>query len=119
MLNADVKVSGETTLRVAGMDCPDEVAAIERVLKPLFGVREVREVREAEGWPSRPTPEGRLRELLSEMAKMKNNTTSAPLDADGMAALVKLVASFEVIHEQHAPTPGAALQTPYYGRYWR
>ena len=42
MLNADVKVSGETTLRVAGMDCPDEVAAIERVLKPLSGVREVR-----------------------------------------------------------------------------
>lgn len=27
-----------TTLRVAGMDCPDEIAAIERVLKPLAGV---------------------------------------------------------------------------------
>ena len=42
VLNADVKVCGETTLRVAGMDCADEVAAIERVLKPLSGVREVR-----------------------------------------------------------------------------
>lgn len=31
-----------TTLRVTGMDCGDEVAAIERVLKPLAGVREVR-----------------------------------------------------------------------------
>ena len=31
-----------TTLRVTGMDCPDEVAAIERALKPLAGVREVR-----------------------------------------------------------------------------
>ena len=29
VLNAEVKVSGETVLRVAGMDCPDEVAAIE------------------------------------------------------------------------------------------
>ncbi len=31
-----------TTLRVTGMDCADEVAAIERVLKPLAGVRDVR-----------------------------------------------------------------------------
>ena len=31
-----------TTLRVSGMDCGDEVAAIERVLKSLAGVREVR-----------------------------------------------------------------------------
>ncbi len=31
-----------TTLRVAGMDCPDEIAAIERVLKPLAGVGEVK-----------------------------------------------------------------------------
>lgn len=42
MFNSDVEASGKTTLRVAGMDCPDEVAAIERVLKPLSGVREVR-----------------------------------------------------------------------------
>jgi len=34
-------VPGQTQLRVAGMDCPDEVAAIERVLKPLAGVGEV------------------------------------------------------------------------------
>lgn len=31
-----------TTLRVAGMDCADEVEAVERALKPLAGVREVR-----------------------------------------------------------------------------
>jgi Cd2+/Zn2+-exporting ATPase len=31
-----------TTLRVAGMDCPDEIAAIERVLKPLAGVGEIK-----------------------------------------------------------------------------
>ena len=31
-----------TTLRVAGMDCPDEIAAIERVLKPLGGVSEIK-----------------------------------------------------------------------------
>ncbi len=31
-----------TTLRVAGMDCADEVAAIERALKPVAGVKSVR-----------------------------------------------------------------------------
>jgi len=29
-----------TTLRVAGMDCADEVEAIQRVLKPVAGIRE-------------------------------------------------------------------------------
>lgn len=38
VLNADVKASSQTTLCVAGMDCPDEIAAIERALKPLAGV---------------------------------------------------------------------------------
>lgn len=33
---------GTTTLRVAGMDCADEVAAIERALKPVPGVKSVR-----------------------------------------------------------------------------
>ena len=42
VLNADVKASSQTTLRVAGMDCPDEIAAIERALKPLAGVGEVK-----------------------------------------------------------------------------
>ncbi len=31
----------QTLLRVAGMDCPDEIAAIERVLKPMAGVGEI------------------------------------------------------------------------------
>jgi len=34
--------SAGTTLRVAGMDCADEVAMLERALKPLPGVRDVR-----------------------------------------------------------------------------
>lgn len=42
VLNPDVVAGEQTTLRVMGMDCADEVAAIERVLKPLPGVREVR-----------------------------------------------------------------------------
>lgn len=42
ILNADAKASNQTTLRVAGMDCPDEIAAIERVLKPLAGVGEIK-----------------------------------------------------------------------------
>lgn len=42
VLNADVKANSQTTLRVAGMDCPDEIAAIERVLKPLAGVGEIK-----------------------------------------------------------------------------
>ncbi len=42
VLNPDVKASSQTTLRVAGMDCPDEIAAIERALKPLAGVGEVK-----------------------------------------------------------------------------
>ncbi|MEZ0296281.1 MAG: heavy metal translocating P-type ATPase, partial [Candidatus Methylacidiphilales bacterium] len=41
-LNPDVKGDKETTLRVAGMDCADEVAALEDVLRPLKGIREVK-----------------------------------------------------------------------------
>jgi len=32
----------QTTLKVAGMDCADEVETVENALKPLPGVREVR-----------------------------------------------------------------------------
>lgn len=42
---AAVAPAGEdlgTTLRVAGMDCADEVETVERALKPLPGVRDVR-----------------------------------------------------------------------------
>jgi Cd2+/Zn2+-exporting ATPase len=42
VLNTDVKANNQTTLRVAGMDCPDEIAAIERALKPLAGVGEIK-----------------------------------------------------------------------------
>ena len=42
VLNAGVQAGMETILQVAGMDCADEVAAIERVLKPLAGVGEIR-----------------------------------------------------------------------------
>ena len=42
VLNPAAKASNQTTLRVAGMDCAEEVDAIERVLKPLPGVHEVR-----------------------------------------------------------------------------
>ncbi len=42
VLNPEVRASSQTTLRVAGMDCADEVEAIQRALKPLAGVREVR-----------------------------------------------------------------------------
>ncbi len=41
-LNPDAKGEIETTLRIAGMDCADEVEALEQVLRPLKGVREVR-----------------------------------------------------------------------------
>jgi Zn2+/Cd2+-exporting ATPase len=37
-----VKADKQTMLRVAGMDCADEVAMLERALKPLPGVRDVR-----------------------------------------------------------------------------
>lgn len=39
-LDADGKI--QTTLRIAGMDCADEVEALEQVFRPLKGVREVR-----------------------------------------------------------------------------
>ena len=42
VLNKGVSATEKTVLKVAGMDCADEVAAIERVLKPLTGVSEVR-----------------------------------------------------------------------------
>lgn len=41
-LNPDARGDVQTTLRVAGMDCADEVEALEQVLRPLKGVREVR-----------------------------------------------------------------------------
>jgi len=41
-LNPDAKGDRETTLRVAGMDCADEVETIQQVLRPIKGVREVR-----------------------------------------------------------------------------
>ena len=42
VLNPKVEADAQTTLKVAGMDCPDEIAAIERALKPLAGVGEVK-----------------------------------------------------------------------------
>ena len=42
VLNPDAHAERETTLTIAGMDCAEEVAAIQRALKPLPGVREVR-----------------------------------------------------------------------------
>lgn len=41
-LNPKARAEEITTLRITGMDCADEVAAIERVLKPLEGLREVK-----------------------------------------------------------------------------
>jgi Cd2+/Zn2+-exporting ATPase len=42
VLNPGAAAERETTLAIAGMDCAEEVAAIQRALKPLPGVREVR-----------------------------------------------------------------------------
>ncbi|RYZ89904.1 MAG: cation-translocating P-type ATPase, partial [Proteobacteria bacterium] len=42
ILNPQAEGNLQTTLRVAGMDCGEEVAAVERALKPLPDVREVR-----------------------------------------------------------------------------
>ncbi|MDB6172507.1 MAG: heavy metal translocating P-type ATPase [Chthoniobacteraceae bacterium] len=41
-LNPEAEGTFETTLRIAGMDCADEVEALEQVFRPLKGVREVR-----------------------------------------------------------------------------
>ena len=41
-LNTSKSGDEETTLRVAGMDCADEVEAIQRVLRSIKGVRELR-----------------------------------------------------------------------------
>ncbi len=40
-INPEVKGENVSIFKVAGMDCPDEIAAIERVLKPLKGVGEI------------------------------------------------------------------------------
>ena len=42
VLNADAAGNIQTTLRIAGMDCADEVEALEQVLRPIKGIREVR-----------------------------------------------------------------------------
>ena len=41
-LNPSAAGKLQTTLRVAGLDCAEEVSVIRRALKPLAGVREVR-----------------------------------------------------------------------------
>lgn len=41
VLNTDVVADRKTVLAITGMDCSDEVAALQKVLKPLAGVREV------------------------------------------------------------------------------
>lgn len=42
VLNAQAEGNIQTTLRVAGMDCGEEVTAVKRALKPLPDIREVR-----------------------------------------------------------------------------
>ena len=42
VLNEDSAGNIQTNLRVAGMDCADEVEALEQVFRPIKGVREVR-----------------------------------------------------------------------------
>ena len=42
VLNPDADASERTTLKVAGMDCADEVEAVQHALRPMAGVREVR-----------------------------------------------------------------------------
>ena len=42
VMDAEAAGNIRTTLRVAGMDCADEVEAIEQVMRPLKGLREVR-----------------------------------------------------------------------------
>lgn len=42
VVNLGATASEQTVLKVAGMDCPDEIAAIERVLKPLPGITEIK-----------------------------------------------------------------------------
>lgn len=42
VLNPSAHAERETTLTIAGMDCAEEVAAIQRAFKPLPGIREVR-----------------------------------------------------------------------------
>ena len=42
VLSPEIRANSQTTLRVAGIDCADEVEAVQRALKPLAGVREVR-----------------------------------------------------------------------------
>ncbi|PAW78076.1 MAG: cadmium-translocating P-type ATPase [Verrucomicrobia bacterium Tous-C9LFEB] len=41
-LNSNSAGNIQTVLRVAGMDCADEVAALEQVFRPLKGIREVK-----------------------------------------------------------------------------
>jgi Zn2+/Cd2+-exporting ATPase len=42
VLNESAAGNVQTTLRVAGMDCADEVEALEQVFRPISGIREVR-----------------------------------------------------------------------------
>jgi Cd2+/Zn2+-exporting ATPase len=41
-LNPDAAGNIQTTLQIAGMDCADEVAALQQVFQPIKGIREVR-----------------------------------------------------------------------------
>ncbi len=42
LLNSESAGGAETILRVSGMDCADEVEALNRVLRPIAGIREIK-----------------------------------------------------------------------------
>jgi len=42
VVDAEVKADRQTVLAITGMDCADEVAILEKTLRPVAGVREVR-----------------------------------------------------------------------------
>ena len=86
--NRDSRAERETTLTVAGMDCAEEIAAIQRALKPISGVREVRANllagKATISHDARVTPEALIRAIAVEGLKATAAKTDAGDATEGM-----------------------------------
>jgi Cd2+/Zn2+-exporting ATPase len=88
VLNEEAAATCKTVLKVVGMDCAEEVAAIQRALKPMKGVREVHANllagKATISHDARVTPEALIRAIAVEGLKATDAETDAGEATEGM-----------------------------------
>lgn len=94
-LNPKASSEQQTKLRVAGMDCPDEIAAIERALKPLGGVSEIKVNLMAGtvtiGHEKSVTPEQLIKAIGTAGLKASADADGAEVEHDHSASRARLI----------------------------